>query len=151
MSSQNQEFDLESKRITVSVDEVTDLIIENLIGVKGKSKSSVVYQIIRDWIDINTERVKQNWSINFAAIRKQVLSRYQKEKKEISEEEKRIINRIIELFQTIKSISVEELAKELEIEAKYLRNLIFNNRLEFENKGLKLIYEDGKFYQHEKE
>jgi transcription initiation factor IIE alpha subunit len=146
MSTQNQEIDLESKRITISVDEVTDQIIEALIGVKGKSKSSVIYQIIRDWIDDNTEKIQSNWGINFAAIRMQILSRYRKEVKEVSPEEANLILRIIELFHTVKSINAEELAEELNIDIKKLRNIIFNNRIEFENKGLKLLYEDGKFF-----
>ncbi|MFX1345138.1 MAG: hypothetical protein ACFFBC_09765 [Promethearchaeota archaeon] len=143
-----QEIDLESKRITVSVDEVTDRIIENLIGVKGKSKSSVIYQIIRDWIDDNSEAVLNNWGINFAAIRRQIISKYKEIpiKKELSEEEINIINQLTELFKTIKSISADELAEELNINTKVLRNIIFTNRVDLEAAGLKLAYEDGKFF-----
>lgn len=144
----NQEIDLETKRITVNIDEVTDRIIENLIGVKGKSKSSVIYQIIRDWIDDNSETILNNWDIDFAIIRRQVLSKYKKVpiKKELSEAEINIINQLTELFKTIRSIGADELAEELKIETKYLRNIIFTNRMELENSGLKLAYEDGKFF-----
>ncbi len=144
----NQEIDLETKRITVSVDEVTDRIVENLIGVKGKSKSSVIYQIIRDWIEDNSEAVLNNWDINFATIRRQVLSKYKKVsiKKKLSETEINIINRLTELFKTIKSINADELAEELNVDTKILRNIIFTNRLELETSGLKLAYEDGKFF-----
>lgn len=143
-----QEIDLETKRITVSIDEVTDSIIENLIGVKGKSKSSVIYQIIRDWIDDNSESVLNSWDIDFAIIRRQVLSKYKKVmiKKELSETEINIINQLTELFKTIKSISADELAEELNIDTKTLRNIIFTNRVELEAAGLKLAYEDGKFF-----
>jgi hypothetical protein len=143
-----QEIDLESKRITVSMDEVTDRIIENLIGVKGKSKSSVIYQIIRDWINDNSEAVLNNWGINFAAIRRQIISKYKEipTKKELSDEEVSIINQLTELFKTIKSINADELAEELGIETKKLRNIIFTNRIDLEAAGLKLAYEDGKFF-----
>ena len=143
-----QEIDLETKRITVNLDKVTDRIIENLIGVKGKSKSSVVYQIIRDWIDDNSESVLNNWDIDFAIIRRQVLSKYKKAptKKELSETEINIIEQLVELFKTIRSIGADELAGELKIETKYLRNIIFTNRVQLENAGLKLAYEDGKFF-----
>ncbi|MFX1477569.1 MAG: hypothetical protein ACFFCI_05525 [Promethearchaeota archaeon] len=144
----SQEIDLETKRITVNIDEVTDKIIENLIGVKGRSKSSVIYQIVRDWIDNNSETILNNWGINFAAIRRQVISKYKEipAKKELTEQETNIIGRLTELFMTIKSISSEELAEELEIDAKTLRNIIFNNSQELETAGLKLAYEDGKFF-----
>jgi hypothetical protein len=144
----SQEIDLETKRITVNVDEVTDRIIENLIGVKGKSKSSVVYQIIRDWIDNNSESVLNNWDIDFAIIRRQVLSKYKKAPTEkiLSETEINIISQLTELFKTIRSIGSDELAEELKVDTKTLRNIIFNNRVELENAGLKLAYEDGKFF-----
>ncbi|KKN52279.1 hypothetical protein LCGC14_0614420 [marine sediment metagenome] len=144
----NQEIDLESKRITVSVDEVTEKIIENLIGVKGRSKSSVIYQIIRDWIEDNSELIRNNWGINFAAIRRQVISKYKEVpvKKELTESESHVIRRLAELFKTIKSISADELAEELDIDAKTLRKIIFTNTQELETAGLKLAYEDGKFF-----
>ncbi len=144
----NQEIDLESKRITVSIDEVTDKIIENLIGVKGRSKSSVIYQIIRDWIDDNSELILNNWGINFATIRRQVISKYKEVpvKKELSDSEMNVLNRLTELFKTVKSISTKELAEEVDVDTKTLRNLIFNNRVKLEAAGLKLAYEDGKFF-----
>lgn len=144
----NQEIDLESKRITVSVDEVTDKIIQNLIGVKGRSKSSVIYQIIRDWIENNSESILNNWGINFSAIRRQIISKYKdvSAKTELTEKENFIIRRLAELFKTIKSISAKELAEDLEIDAKTLRKIIFTYTQELETAGLKLSYEDGKFF-----
>lgn len=144
----NQEIDLESIRRTTSIDEVTDKIIGNLIGVKGRSKSAVIYQIIRDWIDANSEQILSNWGINFATIRRQVISKYKEvpAKKELSESERNLLNRLIELFKTVKSISAEELAEEVDMDTKTLRNLIFNNRVKLEGAGLKLAYEDGKFF-----
>ena len=137
----HQEFDLESKRITVNVDEVTDKIIENLIGVKGKSKSSVVYQIVKDWIDHNSENMLDNWGVNFSLLRQQVLSKYK-----ILPEEGMVINQLVKYFETIKSITAEELAAELNLEVKQLRNFIFSNNKKLKDAGLKLIYENGKFY-----
>ena len=144
----NQEIDLESKRITVSVDEVTDKIIQNLIGVKGRSKSSVIYQIIRDWIEDNSDLILNNWGINFAAIRRQIISKYKELpiKIELTEKESHVIGRLAELFKTIKSISAKELAEELDIDAKALRKIIFTHTRELETAGLKLAYEDGKFF-----
>jgi hypothetical protein len=144
----NDEIDLESKRITVNVDEVTDKIIDNLIGVKGRSKSSVIYQIIRDWIDDNSETMLNNWGINFAAIRRQIISKYKEApiEKELTQTEKKVIIRLARLFKTIRSISAIELAEELDIDAKSLRKIIFSNTQELETAGLKLAYEDGKFF-----
>lgn len=136
-----QEFDLESKRITVNVDEVTDKIIENLIGVKGKSKSSVIYQIVKDWIDQNSENMLNNWGINFSNVRQQILSKYK-----IVPEAEMVINQLVKYFDTIKSITADELAAELNLEIKQLRNFIFSNNKKLKDAGLKLVYEDGKFF-----
>ena len=67
-------------------------------------------------------------------------------KKELSESEMALLNRLTELFKTVKSISAEELAEEVDVDTKMLRNLIFNNRVKLEGAGLKLAYEDGKFF-----
>ncbi|MHA1194172.1 MAG: hypothetical protein ACTSP9_18110 [Promethearchaeota archaeon] len=136
----HQEFDLESKRITVNVDEVTDKIIENLIGVKGKSKSSVIYQIVKDWIDQNSENMLSNWGVNFSILRQQILSKYKK-----VPEEGMLINQLVNYFETIKSITADELAAELNLEVKQLRNFIFSNSKRLKDAGLKLVYENGKF------
>jgi hypothetical protein len=130
----HQEFDLESKRITVNVDEVTDKIIENLIGVKGKSKSSVIYQIVKDWIDQNSENMLNNWGVNFSILRQQILSKYK-----IVPDEEIVIDQLVKYFETIKSISADELAAELNLEVKQLRNFIFSNNEKLKDAGLKLI------------
>jgi hypothetical protein len=137
----HQEFDLESKRITVNVDEVTDKIIENLIGVKGKSKSSVIYQIVKDWIDQNSENMLNNWGVNFSILRQQILSKYK-----IVPDEEIVIDQLVKYFETIKSISADELAAELNLEVKQLRNFIFSNNEKLKDAGLKLIYENGNFF-----
>lgn len=133
------ELNLETKRITVSMDEVTEKIIDNLIGVKGKSKSNVVYEIIKDWIDQNAEKILKNWGVNFADIRKQVMASYKREDQEL-------IEYIAELFQTIKTIQAEELASVLDMDEKELMTFIFKNRVALEKVGLSLQYEEGKFF-----
>ena len=142
------EITLQTKRLTINIDEVTDKIIENLIGIKGRSKSSVVYQLVKDWIDDNGKLILENWDIDFSIIRRQVLTKYEAPIKEkiVSEEDLEIIRELAELFKTIESIDAEELAQLLKIEENRLKNLILKNRLELQKAGLKLTYKDGKFF-----
>jgi len=144
IDSNSQDFKLETKRITVNLDEVTERIVENLIGVKGKSKSAVIYQLIRDWIRENSDRVLQNWGIDFAAIRRQVVTQYYKEETP-SEKELEIIKNLVRWFETIQSISASELAGDLEIDVKTLKSIIFAYPNQLRKLGLKLVYEDGKY------
>ena len=145
-SSEN-DLSLQTIRRTVSIDEVTDKIIENLIGVKGKSKSAVIFQIIKDWIDDYSEVMRKNWDINFGSIRRQVMLKYQgePEKGTLSEEAKTILRKLPEMFKTIESIEAIEVAELLDIDVKKLRNIILMNSRELQAMGLKLSYNDGKF------
>ena len=142
----SQDLKLETKRITVNIDEVTDKIIENLIGVKGKSKSAVIYQLIQDWIRENSDRISKNWHIDFASIRRQVITKYQEEENP-DDEEQELIEKLVRLFDTIKSISAKELAEDLNTDVKTLKSIIYSYPTRLRKLGLKLVYEDGKYYK----
>ena len=136
----------QDKRITVNLDQIDYKIVETLEGVIGNSKSSVVYQMIKEWINQNSERIMKTWDIDLVGIRRQVISELkgltiQEEMKDL---EKDIIKQLPALFETINNIEPNELASILEINAQTLKKVILMHRKELLDLGLNLKYEDGK-------
>ncbi|MHA1327590.1 MAG: hypothetical protein ACTSRH_09735 [Promethearchaeota archaeon] len=135
----------EKKRVTVNLELIDYKIIEALEGVIANSKSAVIYQMIKEWINQNSERIMKTWDIDLAGIRRQVLAETKglPIKEELKELDKEIINQLPRLFETIKSIRVEELAEILEINQKTLKKIIFGYRDELLKRDLDLKYENG--------
>ena len=110
------------KRITVNLENIDYQIIDALEGVIANSKAAVIYQMIKEWINQNSDRII---------------------KKDLKDLDKEIINQLPELFETISSIKAVELAEILEINQKTLQRVIFGHRNELLKLGLNLKYEDG--------
>lgn len=137
----------QNKRITVNLDEIDFKIVETLEGVIGNSKSSVVYQMVKEWINQNAEHIMRTWDIDLVGIRRQVIAEMKGlslKTDDMQELEKEIINQLPELFETIINIKPEELASILEINAHMLKKVILMKRKELLKLGLDLKYEDGK-------
>ncbi len=135
----------EKKRITVNLEDIDFKVIEALEGVIASSFSSVINQMIREWINQNSERIMKMWGIDLAGIRRQVQAETKglSIKKELEQLEKEIINQLPELFETINSISAAKLAEILEVNERTLENVIFGHRKDLLNVGLELSYENG--------
>ena len=133
------------KRITVNLEPIDVKIIEALEGVIAKKKASVIYQMMKEWVNQNSERIMNTWGIDLAGIRREVLAETKglPIKEELQNLEREIIDQLPKLFETIKSINVEELAQILEINQQSLKKVIFGYRDELLRKGLDLKYEDG--------
>ena len=142
----SSESSSEKKRITVNLDELDYKIIEILEGVIGNSKSSVIYQMIKDWINQNSERIMKTWEIDLAGIRRQVLAEIKgiPAKKELKELERNIITKLVEYFETAEDITPKELSELLEINQMTLQKIVFEHRKELLDAGLKLKYTGGK-------
>jgi hypothetical protein len=132
-------------RITVNLEEIDYRIIDALNGVIANSEAGVIYQMIREWINQNSDRIMNTWDIDLGAIRRQVLAETKgiAVKKEIEEIEKEIIKQLPEIFNSIEEISAKEAADFLEVNPKTLKKIIFIHNDELEKSGLKLSYKDG--------
>ena len=137
--------DTSKKRITVNLENIDYKIIDALEGVIANSKAAVIYQMIKEWITQNSERIMKTWEIDLAGIRRQVLAETKglSIKEELKELDKEIIQQLPGLFETISTINAKELAEILEINQKTLQKVIFGNRKELLKLGLNLAYEDG--------
>lgn len=140
-----KEKHIPKKRITINIDEIYSVIINSLKGILGRSTSSVIYFIIREWIIQNSEMIKNTYDLDLPGIRRQVLAESVGVEidKELNALERSIIKELPKLFETIKSISAEELAEILKIDQKSLRKIILFHREELQKYGLNFIYDRG--------
>lgn len=136
----------QDKRITVNLDKIDYKIVETLEGVIGNSKSSVIYQMVKEWINQNSDRIMNTWNIDLVGIRRNVISELKglSIQEEMKDLEKAIIKQLPALFETINNIKPEELASILEINAQTLKKVVLMYRKELLDLGLNLKYEDGK-------
>lgn len=142
----SEEIDEEKKkRITVNLETIDYKIIEALEGVIANKKASVIYQMIKEWINQNSDRIMKTWGIDLAGIRKEVLAETKglPIREELDKLDKEVLSQLPGLFETIKSISVEELSEILEINQQTLKKVIFGYREELLKKSLDLSYENG--------
>ena len=133
------------KRITVNLENIDYKIIDALEGVIANSKAAVIYQMIKEWINQNSERIMKTWEIDLAGIRRQVLAETKglSIKEELQDLDKEIIKELPKLFETISSIKAKDLAELIDVNQKTLQRVIFGNRDELLKLGLDLTYEDG--------
>ena len=91
----------------------------------------------------------KTWGIDLAALRREVLAETKglPIKKELEKVDKEIINQLPKLFESIKSIDVNELAEILEVNPRTLTKVIFGYREELLKKNLDLVYEKGFIYK----
>lgn len=144
MTSENTEEE-KNKRITVNLDDIDFEIVEALEGVIARKKASVITQMIKEWINQNSDRIMKTWEIDLAGIRRQVLAETKglSIKEELKDLDKEVIEQLPELFETIKSINVNELAEIVEINQRTLKRIIFGHREKLMALGLNLKYENG--------
>ena len=144
MSSEETDEE-KKKRITVNLETIDYKIIEALEGVIANKKASVIYQMIKEWINQNSDRIMKTWGIDLAGIRKEVLAETKglPIREELDKLDKEVLSQLPGLFETIKSISVEELSEILEINQQTLKKVIFGYREELLKHSLDLSYENG--------
>jgi hypothetical protein len=148
----SEESEDAKKRITVNLEKIDFKIIDALEGVIANSKAGVIYQMIKEWINQNSERIMKTWDIDLAGIRRQVLAEAKglPIKEELEDLDKEVIKQLPSLFETITSIEVEELAEILEINPRTLKKVVFGYRKELLKNNLDLRYENGLIIKNEK-
>jgi len=139
------ELDLSKERITVNIDKLDHEIITNLIGVMGNSKSAIIAQIIKEWINQNSEKMMNTWEIDLAGIKRQIIAEARgiELEKELKEYELSIINKLPEIFDSVEEIELEEVADLLGVNLLTVRKIIIFHKKKLENVGLNLIYKTG--------
>ncbi len=136
----------QTNRITVNFDNIDSKIIDTLVGVMGNSKASAINQMVKEWINQNSERIMKTWDIDLIGVRRQAIAELKglNIQKEMKELEKDIIKQLPTLFETINNITPEELASILEVNAQTIKKVVIMHRKELLDLDLNLKYEDGK-------
>lgn len=144
-TSKINELDLPKERVTINIDKLDHEIVLNLIGVIGNSKSSVVGQMVKDWIKQNSDRLLNTWEIDLPGLKRQIIAEAKGVKidKELNDIEKDTINQLPEFLMSIETITVEEAAKILKVAPFTLKKIIIYHGKTLKEKGLELTYKDG--------
>lgn len=144
-TSKSNELDLPKERVTINIDKLDHEIVLNLIGVIGNSKSSVVGQMVKDWIKQNSERLLNTWEIDLPGLKNQIIAEATGVKidKELNNIEIDTINHLPEFLGSIETITVDEAAKILKIAPFTLKKIIIYHGKTLKEKGLELTYKDG--------
>jgi len=143
----DEDFKTSTKRITATLDLIDFIVVDKLIGVKGNSKSKVIAHIVKEWIEDNSDKVKNDYGIDLIEIRRKLLAeeRGLPDKKELKKLDEEVLNRVIEFFEMADDADLEELADYINIDKKSVRDLIFGYRNVLEENGLKLKFSQGRF------
>jgi len=122
----------ELSRITFSLDVFDEKIIDLMANKRKQSRSETVRTIIHNWIESNSELLKNNYDIFLTDITREI---------EITDYEQVVIDSIEKLTkysQLFNEIEFDILANQLGISHKILRDIIFEYQHELEEKGIKL-------------
>ncbi len=133
-----------NKQLTVYINDYIHEVIKKLKGHCGDHLSSVGYYIIKDWIIKNSKIIVDQYNINLAEIQ----SRYYPDsgditvEREYTKSKKKIIDSLPQKFKGIESISVEDLADQLDTKPKVIIELFTFHYEEIEKTKLRLILSD---------
>jgi len=129
-------------RMTTTLDYIDSKIIENLIGTFGSSHSGVISYIIKDWVKINSDQLRNSYGIDIAGIRHEL-----KSTKDISVDSQ-IQNRLFKdlpiRFKRMKKYNIEKLATLLSVHPQTLVDFITIKGDELEKLNLNVEI-DGDF------
>ena len=141
--SSEEDLKLKKKRITININEIYSKLINNLIGILGESKSSVIYYIIKEWVSLNTEKIRRDWEVDLAEIREEYFSINfgLKVKETLNKLEIDIIKELANMSKGFERIPVKDLAKTIEVKPRIIRKLVLLNQIELENEGIHFFIE----------
>lgn len=109
-----------SPRISITLDEYTNEIVEKIFKAsERKTKSSIVYYIINDWINKNPQILQDEYYIDINKIRK----KYKREFKVDNILEKKVLEFFSHYFKGIYRIKITDLSDELNIPSKRITEI----------------------------
>ncbi len=144
-SSKKSELELPKERITINMDKLDHEIVMELMGTMGNSKSSVICQIVKEWIVQNSEKMMNVWEIDLAGIKRRVKAEAMgvSLEKDLEDYEKSIIEQFPEIFSNVEEISIEEVAEVLKVNKATIRKIVLSHNQKLEDLALDLKYKNG--------
>ena len=122
----------ELSRITFSLDLFDEKVIDLMAKKRKQSRSETVRNIIHNWVESNAGVLKNNYDIDLTDVSREIeITNYE----EVIQES---IDKLIKYSDLFEEIGFDILADQLGISHKTLRDIIFENKHELENKGINL-------------
>ncbi len=136
------DLDLLKERVTVNIDKIDHEIITKLIGVVGNSKSAVIGQIIKEWINQNSDKMLNIWDIDLIALKRQVIAEAKgiDIQKQLLPYEEQLIEELPEFFDNVPEIHVEIAAEMLHVSISTFRKIVLYHNKKLKELGLDLAY-----------
>lgn len=150
ITKNNDETDVK-KVLSVRMDEIEYKILREICDKKNISLNSYANKIIKNYIESNSEKIKEKLNLDITGMKRQLLAESNniRFKKELSEFEKQAIDNMSEIFKTAIEISEEKLKDLLNLSQESLDNILFANSEELRRRDLKLKYVSGKILKVE--
>jgi len=119
-------------RITFSLDAFDEKVLTLMAKKRNQSRSETVRNLVHNWIENNTNILKNNYDIDLNDITREI---------EIIDYDQVIqnsIQKLVRYAELFNEIEFDILAEQLEISRKILKNIIFEHKNKLEKLGVKL-------------
>lgn len=131
-----EKIKIETTRIYATLESFYAKIIENLVGVFGKSHSGVINDIVKDWINDHMEELKNVYGIDVEGIRHEIQwSLVEKKADDIIN----ILNDVKAILKETRRMKIDDLGELVGLNRSNLLKLIIKN-----NDKLRVVI-DGDF------
>ncbi|MCK4280934.1 MAG: hypothetical protein KAX10_02370 [Candidatus Lokiarchaeota archaeon] len=114
----------ETIRIYATLESFYAKIVENLVGVFGKSHSGVINDIVKDWINEHMEELKNVYGIDVVGIRHELQWALVEKK---ADDILKILNEVKEVIKGIKRMKIDDLGELVGLNRSNLLKLIIKN------------------------
>jgi hypothetical protein len=113
-----------TQRVTATLDLFYARVVENLVGVYGKSQSGVVNDIIKDWVNDHLNDLKNIYGIDVEGIRHEIQwSLVEKKADDILD----ILNEIKQILKGTKRMKIDDIGELVGLNRSNLLKLIIKN------------------------
>ncbi|MHA1468096.1 MAG: ribbon-helix-helix domain-containing protein [Promethearchaeota archaeon] len=148
MSSNNTE-PTKTPRLTFTIGEFDEKVIEKMALKRQVSKSEVIRTLIHNWIENNHDVLKNNYQIDFDEITNELLQDTLRITldKSLKPFEEDIIKELPEFFELVDDVSVEDLTEHFNVDNKAIKRLIFVHAKEIKKLGLNLKLKEGRIFR----
>jgi hypothetical protein len=138
------DLDLPKERVTVNMDKLDHEIVTHLIGVIGNSKSAVIGQMVKEWINQNSDKILKTWDIDLIALKRKIIAEAKgiDIEKELQPYEEDLIEEFPKFFDNVPEIQVEIAAQMLHVSISTFRKIVLYHNKKLKDLGLNLVYKN---------
>ncbi len=145
----SEETEEKQKRITVNLDGFDHKVISKMAANRNKSLSHTMRNMVHQWIEDNPDLLKKNYGIDVEDISEEIALESTRITldKTLKPYEKDIIKELVQFFEMVDDVALEDLAEYFDVSIKAIKNLIFTHSEEIKKVGLILKYRGNRIYK----